>query len=278
MSKNIDKIQFFSACQQALEEDNPSFKALKTYKIFDKARQGLLSFEKDFDPPKACEAGRPSLPALVPPKDCAPRSPRSVKGRMSLIHALAHIEFNAINLALDACVRFMGMPDEYYLDWIQVARDEAYHFQLLRTHLNAFGYDYGDFPAHNGLWEMAQKTAHDALARMGCVPRIMEARGLDVAPSIAKKLVEHNDANAGTLLEIIMRDEERHVEVGNRWFHYLCKRRKVEPLETFSELVSLYAPGVIRPPLAKEARLRSGFSENELQWLQAEIDRDSQVR
>jgi uncharacterized ferritin-like protein (DUF455 family) len=177
---------------------------------------------------------------------------------------LAHIEFNAINLALDAVQRFPEMPPAFHGDWLQVAAEEAYHFTLLRDHLRAQGKEYGDFPAHDGLWEMALKTAHDPLARMALVPRLLEARGLDVTPDIQRKLKGFGDPVGAAILDIILRDEIGHVAAGDRWFRYLCRARGLQPEAAFRGL--LETPGVPRPrrPFNLPARLAAGFSEGEL--------------
>lgn len=259
----------FDQAQSLLVETSTSKKCQGVFQLYWRYHQGRASLEA-INPPEQCVAGIPADIKLVPPKDCAARDFKTHQGRIGLIHALAHIEFNAINLALDACVRFQGMPKQYYEDWLQVAKEEAYHFTLLQTHLNAMGADYGDLSAHNGLWVMAQRTAHDVVARMGCVPRLLEARGLDVAPIMATKLKKY-DANAATLLDIIMRDEETHVLIGNRWFNYVCEQRGLEPLSTFKSLVEKYAPGTIRPPIEREARARAGFKEDELDWIESVV-------
>lgn len=186
-----------------------------------------------------------------------------------MLHAIAHIEFNAINLALDAVYRFPGMPEEFYGDWIKVAAEEVYHFGLVRQRLRDLGYDYGDFPAHNGLWELAQKTSHDLLVRMAMVPRVMEARGLDVTPAIMRKFQGIGDKESVAVLEIILRDEVGHVEAGSRWFHYLCELRSIEPEATYFSLIDEYLNGHMSCPLHKEARLAAGFSQSELNHLEA---------
>jgi len=216
------------------------------------------------------EPGRPRQPRLVAPKNLHRRSLHSPEGHAALIHALVHIEFNAINLALDAAYRFRDMPDAYYDDWLQVADEEAYHFQLMREHLQSLGYDYGDFDAHNGLWEMAQKTAHDPLVRMALVPRVLEARGLDVTPGIMKKLADHGDHGAVAVLEIIFRDEIGHVEIGTRWFRYLCEQRNMEPDATFCSLFEQHmgTSAGKKSGLHRSAREAAGFSENELNYLE----------
>lgn len=235
-------------------------------------RAGEILLVLGDDPEPIGTPGRPAKPALVAPKRLHRRSLHTPEGHAALIHAIAHIEFNAINLALDAVYRFRDMPEAYYDDWMRVADEEAYHFQLVRDHLNTLGYDYGEFDAHDGLWEMAQKTADDPLTRMALVPRVLEARGLDVTPGIMKKLSDHGDQAAVGVLEIILRDEVGHVEIGTRWFHYLCADRGLEPEATFRGLYEAYMGGVGRGrapgPLYRDARLAAGFSENELAFLE----------
>lgn len=211
--------------------------------------------------------GRPDKPELVPPRLVKRRSMITPEGRAILIHALVHIEFNAINLALDAVWRFPDMPREYYADWLQVADEEALHFSLLAEHLQGLGYAYGDFPAHSSLWEMADKTRHDVLARMALVPRTMEARGLDVVPSLRDKLAQAGDAAAATIMDIILRDEIGHVAIGNRWYGYLCEQRGQEPVATYARLAVEYKAPVLRGPFNLDARRAAGFSELELAGL-----------
>ncbi len=229
---------------------------------------GSIALAADDDLPQALEIpGRPARPALLPPRDIGRRSIHTREGHAALIHALAHIEFNAINLALDAVYRFRGLPRDYYHDWLQVAAEEADHFRLLRDHLRTLGHEYGDFPAHDGLWQMCRKTAHDALARMALVPRLLEARGLDVNPAIANKLQSIGDTRGVEILAVILRDEIGHVRIGNRWYEYLCVRRGLEPISTFQNLLNEYEVPKPRPPLHTEARAAAGFSAVELRYL-----------
>jgi uncharacterized ferritin-like protein (DUF455 family) len=204
--------------------------------------------------------GRPLRPRLVSPKLVPTRSPHTRNGRAALLHAVAHIEFNAINLALDACWRFAGMPDAYHRDWLRVAAEEALHFTLVRGHLNTLGHDYGDFDAHDGLWQMALKTRGDVVDRMALVPRVLEARGLDVTPGMQAKLREAGDPRAAEVLEVILRDEIGHVRIGNHWYHRLCRERGIDPAaHTRALIVATGAPRP-RPPLNVEARTRAGLS------------------
>ncbi|HKY92429.1 MAG TPA: ferritin-like domain-containing protein, partial [Nevskiaceae bacterium] len=207
--------------------------------------------------------GRPARPELVRPRDVPHRGLGSAEGRAALVHAVAHIEFNAINLALDAACRFGGMPDDYYADWISVAQDEARHFTMLATRLAALGHAYGDFPAHNGLWEAAEKTAHDVLARMALVPRVLEARGLDVTPGMINRLDEVGDRETAAILRVILDEEVRHVAIGTRWFRAVCVSRGLEPVATWRDLLA--RNGVrIHEPLNRPAREAAGFEAAEL--------------
>ena len=214
--------------------------------------------------PGAPVPGRPAHPALVPPLAVPRRSMGSAQGRAGLLHALAHIEFNAINLALDALWRFAAMPEAYYHDWLDVAAEEALHFSLLRAHLQTLGFDYGDFAAHDSLWQLAEATQHDVLARIALVPRTMEARGLDASPPMRAKLAQAGDHAAAAILDVILRDEIGHVAVGNRWYAWLCGQRGLEPVATFATLVATYKAPLPRGPFNIAARRAAGFSEAEL--------------
>ncbi|MDY7547573.1 ferritin-like domain-containing protein [Glaciimonas sp. CA11.2] len=213
--------------------------------------------------------GRPSRPELVLPKTLKHRSMRTEEGRAALIHALAHIEFNAINLALDAVCRFPAMPDQYYTDWLSVAVEEAQHFGMLARHLQTLGFAYGDFPGHNSMWEMAEKTKDDILARMALVPRTLEARGLDATPAVRAKIAQAGDLAAAEILDIILREEVGHVAIGNHWYNWLCKERQLEPIAAFANLVVQYQAPVLRGPFNLDARRAAGFSEEELAVLQS---------
>ena len=217
--------------------------------------------------PEQAIPGHPEKPERVSPLSVARRSMSTPEGRAAMIHALVHIEFNAINLALDAVWRFPGMPREYYADWLQVADEEALHFTLLADHLRSLGYGYGDFPAHNGLWDLAVDTQHDVLARMALLPRTMEARGLDVTPGLRTKLVQAGDSAVGGILDIILRDEIGHVAIGNRWYGWLCDRRGLEPVETYARLAAEHHAPPLRGPFNLDARRAAGFSERELEAL-----------
>ncbi len=221
----------------------------------------LNSIERISDP------GRPSKPELVSFKKLPKRRLGSREGHAALMHAIAHIEFNAINLALDAIYRFQSMPMGFYLDWLGVAGEEAYHFQMIREHLFHLGYEYGDMPAHDGLWMTTYETDHDPLIRMALVPRTLEARGLDVTPPMIHKLRAIGDKRGVEILKILLHDEIGHVEVGTRWFRYLCKERGLNPFTTFQEVIETYYHGDLRGPFNYEAREQAGFCSEEIAWL-----------
>lgn len=212
--------------------------------------------------------GRPTKPELLPPSEMPKRKMTSEKGRLVLIHAVAHIEFNAINLAWDAVYRFRNMPKAYYDDWISVGLDEARHFHMLQGYLEKRGSYYGEYPAHNGLWDMAVKTDHDVLVRMALVPRVLEARGLDVTPAMLKKLQAAGDQEAVDHLNIILEEEIDHVRIGTRWYHYCCEQRDLPKRETFVELIKTTMQGKLKGPFNIQARLMAGFEQDELDYLE----------
>ena len=208
--------------------------------------------------------GRPMRPELVSPLQMKPRRVSTPEGRAILLHALAHIEFNAINLALDIVWRFPNMPVAFYRDWLGVAKEEAVHFRMLRTRLQDMGHEYGDFVAHNGLWEMAAKTADDLLARLALVPRTLEARGLDASPPIRQKLAHAGDHLSAQVLDVILRDEIGHVAIGNHWYRHVCDLRGLDPFETYEVLAQQHDAPTLRGPFNWEARRQAGFDEREL--------------
>ena len=212
--------------------------------------------------------GRPALPLLVPPTEVTLRSVATAEGRAALIHALAHIELNAIDLAADACWRFADLPDDFYRDWTRVMREEAQHFGLLCDHLATLGHAYGDFPAHNALWEMAERTRVDVLARVALVPRTLEARGLDASPAVMHKLRSAGDAAGAAIVGILLRDEIGHVAIGNRWYAHLCARGGLDPVTTYDALALRYRAPRLRGPFNLPAREAAGFTAAELAALQ----------
>jgi uncharacterized ferritin-like protein (DUF455 family) len=251
------------AALDALREPEPARKVALTRALTATA----IDVEARLDAPD--RPGRPARPLLVTPSEVPRRNPRSVEGRAALLHAIAHIEFNAINLALDAIVRFAGLPAAFHRDWLQVAQEEALHFSLLAGHLATLGHAYGDFPAHDGLWEMAQKTRHDVLARMALVPRTLEARGLDASPAIRDKLLAVGDPCAAKILALILRDEIGHVAIGNHWYRHLCAERGLDPLATYARLAREHGAPRLRGPFNLAAREAAGFTREELAALEA---------
>jgi uncharacterized ferritin-like protein (DUF455 family) len=208
--------------------------------------------------------GRPPKPELVAHHQLEHRSVATLEGRAALIHSIAHIELNAIDLALDIVWRFHGMPDAFYRDWVSVAMEEAKHFSLLRNHLVTLGFDYGSFRAHNGLWEMAEKTSGDLLARLALVPRTLEARGLDASPLVRKKLVSVGDHKAGAILDLILAEEIGHVAIGNRWYRHVCAQRELDPVAMYAQLAERHNAPFLRGPFNLDARRAAGFDEEEL--------------
>lgn len=268
----------FAAAQACLLIRDPDAKARATREVAVRWRQSDYSLENSIAPLPIGVPGRPETPHLVSPRALPRRSLGTAQGHAALIHSIVHIEFNAINLAWDAVYRFRDLPRAYFDDWVRVADEEAYHFTLMNAHLQSLGYRYGDFDAHNGLWEMTEKTAGDVLERMALVPRVMEARGLDVTPGIIDKLMEYGDEAGVAVLRIILRDEIGHVEIGSRWFVHMCQLRGLDPETTFARLFEQYmkkpARGYARGGLHREARLAAGFSARELDHLEG-IDADA---
>ena len=213
--------------------------------------------------------GRPAKPELVSHTALKSKPLTTPEGRAVLLHAIAHIELNAIDLALDVVWRFKGMPTDFYKDWVQIAKEEAKHFLLLQKHLVSMGFDYGDFPAHHSLWEMAERTRADFLARIGLVPRTMEARGLDASPGVRNKLISAGDLAADRILDIILKDEIGHVAAGNRWYRHVCQERGLDPIGTYRDLIKQYDAPKLKSPYNLEARRRAGFEEEELIYLAA---------
>ncbi len=218
------------------------------------------------------DPGRPEKPKLVR-FEKVPKRKHSYQGLIHTIHAIAHIEFNAINIALDAVYRFQDMPSNYYQDWIQVAYEEAIHFGLLSDYLQTFDHQYGDFDSHNGLWQMCINTQSNPLERMALVPRVLEARGLDVTPDMIKRFAKFAKTQAEFLpmlaiLDRIFNDEITHVRIGNFWFNYLCRQNNLEPIPVFDRLIKQHIGNTLHGNFNLEARKQAGFSQAELDYLQ----------
>ncbi|MFI9652975.1 ferritin-like domain-containing protein [Guyparkeria halopsychrophila] len=252
-----------------LRDNDPSVKADGVRALYDEAMAAADvtvprtpgSIEPVPDP------GRPERPTLVAPRDVPKRGPATPEGRASMAHSFAHIEFNAMNIGLDACYRFDAMPADFYRDWLSVARDEAKHFELLNAYLRERGYEYGSFPAHASLWETVHDTEHDVMVRMALIPRVLEARGLDVTPGIQRKLAQYDDQPLIDILDVIYNEEIQHVEIGTRWFRFACEQRGVDPRQTFRELLQHYMAGRIRGPYDEFGRKAAGFTDGEMQDL-----------
>ena len=255
----------YNSAYNCLMQSNIDEKLAEVKALYKRWQSSSVTRENNDAAPQRIEIpGRPDKPDLIPVTQLKQRKLGSELGRATLIHAVTHIEFNAINLALDAVYRFRDMPDDYYGDWLKVASEEAYHFSLLRGRLQALGYEYGDMPAHNGLWEMVLKTDHDVMIRMALVPRVLEARGLDVTPGMMERLTKAGDDETVDILKIILRDEIGHVAIGSRWFKACCAEREINPEETFRSLLIEYMGGGLRGPFYIEGRLQAGFTQQEM--------------
>ncbi|MGF6921441.1 uncharacterized ferritin-like protein (DUF455 family) [Paraburkholderia sp. 40] len=253
------------AALAALRERDPAAKAAAARELYAAVLDGRALCDSGLDLAEpAGLPGRPERPELVEPRQLGRRSMQSPQGRAVLLHALAHIEFNAINLALDAVWRFPGMPAGFYTDWLKVAAEEAYHYSLLAARLAEYGHAYGDFPAHGGLWDMCERTRGDVLARMALVPRTLEARGLDASPPIRARLQQAGDHASAAILDVILRDEIGHVLIGNRWFRHLCDADGLDPHHTYPRLADQYHAPKLRGPFNFEARRDAGFDDAEL--------------
>ena len=271
MSEHVTELadnNLFVCARQCLDCVDPLAKCELTDLTVAALKSGQLDFRSLSEPEPIGVPGRPQKPRLVPPRQLPHRRLGSTLGRATLLHALAHIEFNAINLAWDAVYRFRQMPAAFYADWTSIAGEEACHFRLLCGRLDADGFGYGDFDAHDGLWEMACKTAHDPLVRMALVPRVLEARGLDVTPGIMRRLQQAGDTAAVEVLKIILHDEIGHVDIGSRWFRYLCAERRLDPDATFAQLLDEYMGGQVKQPFHYRARQQAGFNTVEMALLE----------
>jgi uncharacterized ferritin-like protein (DUF455 family) len=221
-----------------------------------------LSLRSPLDPPLPDRPGRPAKPELVPPKAVGKRSLHTLPGRIALLHSLAHIELNAVDLALDIVARFATepVPQSFFDGWMKVAFEEAKHFRLVRDRLRSLGADYGDMPAHDGLWQAAHSTRNDLTARLAVVPLILEARGLDVTPALLEKMRETGDIESADVLKVIYDDEKGHVAVGAKWFRFLCAREKRDPAKAFQNLVRANFRGQLKAPFNDVARAEAGLT------------------
>ena len=254
----------FAAAARCLEASEPDDKLEASARAAADWRAGVLDWRGACDPPAPDVPAKPALPRLVPPSAVPRRRLGTPAGRIAFVHALAHIELNAIGLAWDCVCRFRGLPRAFYDDWVAVADDEARHFSTLRARLRDLGGEYGDLDAHDGLWEMAAKTAGDLAARLAMVPRVLEARALDVTPGMIERLRAAGDEPTAAILAVILEEEVAHVAAGSRWFRWECRRRGQDPDTEFQALVARYWRGPIRAPVNVAYRRRAGFSDAEL--------------
>jgi uncharacterized ferritin-like protein (DUF455 family) len=257
-------VNLHAQARAALAECDIEAKLTATTALFDDWQARRVHPDKLTEETPLLEAGRPARPMLAPARELPRRTLKDADGHAALIHSLCHIEFTAINLALDAVYRFPGLPDDYYADWLKVAAEEVLHFRLLRAHLRSLNHDYGDFPAHGGLWESARRSAHDPLARMAIIPRYFEAHGLDVTPGIQAKLRAFGDQAGTDILDIVLRDEIGHVAAGDRWFRHLCLERGLDPVHEWPRQLAAAQLPPPRGPFNETARARAGFPVSEI--------------
>ena len=233
-----------------------------------------LSFNSEAPPKPISHTVFPDRPVLMMPKDMPRRGTETLAGQGAFFHALAHIEFVAIYLAWDIIYRFRGLPAQFYIDWLIIADEEATHFEMLRQHLQEFNVDYGDLPAHSGLWWHARETEHDILARLAIVPRCMEARGLDVTPGVMAKFAASGDQAAVAILQRIYEDEIGHVERGSFWFNTLAEQAGLDPEVHYKNMLLDFYKGKPKGPFNREVRLQAGFTATEIDWLEDSLASD----
>lgn len=233
-----------------------------------------LSLRSPLDTPVPDRPGRPEKPELIPPRQMPKRALTTDKGRIALLHAIAHIELNAVDLALDIVARFATgpVPNSFFDGWMKVAFEEAKHFRMVRDRLRQLGADYGDLPAHDGLWQAAHDTRNDLTARLAVVPLILEARGLDVTPALQAKMREAGDLESAAVLDVIYEDEKGHVAVGAKWFRFLCARQKKDPAAAFQALVRANFRGPLKAPFNDIARAEAGLTPSFYRSMTASVN------
>lgn len=252
-------------CLKALAADDLNQKLNQVQAIYESFKSHQIKIDAKADIKYTYHLpGAPSKPDIVAPRLVEKRSASTQHGKLIFIHALAHIEFSAINLALDIIWRFKNLPEQFYSDWLQIAYEEQAHFNLLNSYLKKFGLAYGSFNAHNSLWEMAERTSHDLIHRLALIPRTMEARGLDVTPPIIEKFKQQRDDDIAAILQTIYEEEIRHVSIGNIWYRWACDTQKLDPHETYKNLLATYDIELNYQKLNKEARYKAGFLKEEL--------------
>ncbi len=259
----------YQQAQHCLLLSDPDEKMALTMELFAAWKNNSLEWSEGEAPNLNIDPGRPIRPTLISPAEVPKRGFGSETRRAALIHALTHIELTAVDLAWDTVYRYRDLPKEYYDDWINTAADETRHFLALRERLRTMGFDYGDFPAHNRLWQHAVDTADDLMDRMAIVHRVMEARALDVVPHTLERFRSIGDAETAAVLTEVANDETAHVGAGTRWFHFRCREEGVDPEHKFFQLVMKYIGHYPRGPFNHDARRKAGFSENEMTLLEA---------
>ncbi len=261
MSENSKISLEQQAINIVLEEDLEK-KTLLAHKTAKEWFSRSLSLTRGIAPALPKRPGRPSKPDLLPPRQMPKRTITGEKGRLALVHSLAHIELNAIDLAWDLVARCarQAMPRAFFDNWVQVGLEEAKHFNLLDERLKEMGSFYGALPAHDGLWQAAEETGHNLISRLAIIPLVLEARGLDITPPMLEKMRAQKDDKTAAILEIIYRDEKRHVAFGTKWFLFACKRHNLKPEQTFHEMVRRHFRGSLRPPFNDKARSQAGLT------------------
>jgi uncharacterized ferritin-like protein (DUF455 family) len=259
----------FDYAETCLYRNDIDEKLTLTHRAMRLVNEGRLSLESSRPVRPIDEVEFPERPELLPPHRMPKRKLTTHEGVAAFFHAIAHVEFIAIYLAWDMLYRFRGLPEQFYRDWLRVADEEAQHFALIREHLRSLDAEYGDLPAHGGLWEHATDTADHLLARLALVPRCMEARGLDVTPALIEKFRQLGDHHSAAILTRILTDEIGHVELGSYWFKYVCGHQGLESETQYRQLIELYYKGgKPKGPFNKELRIIAGFSNAELDWLE----------
>ncbi len=258
----------YSIAESCLYQGVPEHIIQQTHFARKLSESGKLCFQSNNPVKSIVETRFPNQPQLLPPRDMPKRSFTTVEGKIAFFHSLAHIEFIAIYLAWDILYRFRGLPQQFYLDWLKIADEEAQHFSLIRQHLLSLGADYGDLPAHKGLWEHAEDTAGDVLARLAIIPRCMEARGLDITPQMIDKFNKQGDKDSVQLLSRILNDEIGHVQIGSYWFKMLCQQNNWDHEQKYKELIEQFYIGKPKGPFNRELRMKAGFTIAEIDWLE----------
>jgi uncharacterized ferritin-like protein (DUF455 family) len=259
----------FDYAETCLYRNDVDEKLTLTHRAMQLVNEGRLSLESSRPVRPIDKVKFPEKPELLPPHRMPKRKLTTPEGVAAFFHAIAHVEFVAIYLAWDMLYRFRGLPERFYRDWLRVADEEAQHFALIREHLRSMGVEYGDLPAHGGLWEHATDTADHLLARLAMVPRCMEARGLDVTPALIEKFRQLGDHHSTAILTRILTDEIGHVKLGSYWFKYVCSQQGLESETQYRQLIELYYKGgKPKGPFNKELRIIAGFSNAELDWLE----------